>query len=128
MPLPLSPPRLIPRGAVRAIDRILARQASSQCVLQRPTTELDEVGQETGNAWYTVGVYSCQVIPPGGGTEAQFAGRVASDADYVVKLPRWADPRGEDQILVNGGTLQVVYVPRFQSDGLRLSVIAKSRR
>lgn len=128
MPVPLSPPGIIPRGAVRAIDRIQRKQAQSICTVQRPAATVDEVGVETGRDWYTVGVYDCQVTTYGSGSETQFAGRVGPDADYVVKLPREADPRGDDRILVNGGTLQIVYVPRFQSSGLRVTAITKSRQ
>jgi hypothetical protein len=133
VPLPLTPPSILPAGAVRAIDRIQAKQAKSICVLQRPAG-VDEVGVATGGGWYTFAVADCQVNPPSGGSETQIAGRVGPDADYVVRLPRWADVRGEDRILVLDrarsviGSLQVIYVARLQTSGLRTTAIAKARK
>lgn len=132
MPLPLQPPGIIPRGAVRVIDRYQQKQSRSICVVQRPVG-VDEVGVATGSGWYTVAVADCQVSPPSGGSEAQIAGRVGPDADYVVNLPRSVDLGGEDRILILDrnrtpvGTLQVAYVPRLQTSGMQITAYAKSR-
>lgn len=127
MPPTLRPNPLIPPGAVPVIDRLLTRQRTDVCTVQRPVSAVDASGAPLGG-FGTVAVASCRVQPA---TRVAVEGvggvRFAPVVDYVVSFWRLVDVRSEDRILVNGEhTLLVTAGADAASYGFETRVSAKT--
>lgn len=126
MPVRIAPNPLIPAGSVAPIDRLLARMRTDWCVVRRPSSSVDPGGAPISGGYETVASLDCQVATPGRiPTEAVGGGRFGPEADYEIRLPRWADVRSDDVIDVNARTLSVVYAPE-PTHGFERRVLVKA--
>jgi head-tail adaptor len=126
---PLQPPAILPVGAVRVIDRLMARDRRDVCTIQRPVAQEDEAGATMESSWYTVAVVSCEVMEPTDGSESQIAGRSGPQATHAVSVPRTTDIRSSDRVIVQrtGSVLEVVYSTDDHSSGLDIVIQAVKR-
>lgn len=124
-PVNTRPNPLVPAGAVAVIDRTLGRMRTDVCTVQRRGSTRD-AGGALVSAMGTVAILDCQVTAPGRtATERVTGPRFGVEADYEIRVPRNADVRSGDQILVNGQRrLDVVYAAE-PSFGFQRTVLVK---
>jgi hypothetical protein len=121
--MPLQPNPYIPTDAVPDIDEALGFMRNAVCTIQRPGTARDAGGAPVSGVYGTVAVRDCRVIRGGtASNEYVLGGRFTGQADYEVRLPRDADVRNNDRILVDDVTLEVVAPPDVATHGLELIV------
>lgn len=112
---------------IAEIDEELALNRGDTCVIQRKSAGLDAAGAPVSGGFSTVASLDCQVKAAGRvAVERVLGGQFGPEVDYVISLPRGADVRSDDQIVVNGQTMQVVNDDESKSYGFELIVGAKA--
>jgi hypothetical protein len=120
-------PHPLVRPAAPGIDRLLARFRESTCVIQRKGSSQDAGGAPASGGYSTVATVGCQVAAAGRlAVERVFGGQFGPEIDYVVKMPRDTSLTSDDQIVVNGTTMQIVSDDGLKSYGFELLVAAKA--
>ena len=123
----IRPNPLVPAGAVVTIDRLLGRMREDWCVIRRKSPSQDAGGAPISGGFTTAASVDCQVAASGrAAVERAFGGQFGPETEYVLKLPRDTDVRSDDQIIVNGKTLQVVADDDLKSYGFEVIVAAKA--
>lgn len=74
--------------------------------LYRPEKVDDGQGGRTVT-WNSVAGYACAVLPNPQRREREEANRVASDQDWLIRLPLGTDVRTKDRLVVSGFTYDV---------------------
>lgn len=123
----IRPNPILPAGAVTVIDALLGRMREDSCVVKRRPAGVDAGGAPATGPYTTVATVGCQVAAAGRtAVERMFGGQFGPETDYVIKLPRTTDVRSDDQIAVNGKTVQVISDDDLKSYGFELIVAAKA--
>jgi hypothetical protein len=114
-------------ATIAEIDAELALNRGDSCVIQRKSGDLDAAGAPVSGGYTTVATVTCRVKSAGRvAGERAYGGQFGPEADYEITMPRDTDVRSDDQIVVNGKTMQVVGDDDAKSYGFELVVGAKA--
>lgn len=123
----VRPNPFVPADAIPDIDAVLGQLRTDTCVIQRKSADFDPAGAPISGGFATVASVDCQVKGAGRvGVERVFGGQFGPEADYEITMPRETDVRGDDQIIVNGETMEVVSVDDAKSYGFEITVGVKA--
>lgn len=120
----VTPNPFIPADAIPDIDAIFATLRSASCQIQRSVTGRS-VGGAPLNSYENQGApVTCRVKRAGlQATEARAGGRLASQADYEIRVDRGVSVPASGRIVVDGSaTFDVIGSDADKTSGFEVSV------
>ncbi|MGH2478203.1 MAG: hypothetical protein ACRDHW_00890 [Ktedonobacteraceae bacterium] len=98
----------VPAAELAQIQADLAAAVCDKaCVIQRAPDTTDTWGSPAKGTYATISTTVCGMTQPTAGQLQNYAFRIESLAAWQVKLPYGTDCRVDDQLLIEGNTLQV---------------------